>query len=166
MEQLGVVGDDLELGVVEGQAAAEMLDLARHDDLGADEQPALDEAPPEPGGIDAPGFVLEPRDGPLGPAAEAGSTRTSPTVAWAETTVPSVGPGEVADLAHLAQVVVAPRQVEEQVADGVEVELDPGPAQRGAGRQAGLRQGVDSSSTGSVGAFAGIVALATPTRLR
>jgi hypothetical protein len=33
VEQLRVVGDDLELGVVEGQLAAEVLDLARHDDL-------------------------------------------------------------------------------------------------------------------------------------
>ena len=72
MEQLRVVGDDLEFGVVEGQPAAEVLDLARHDDLGTDEQPALDEAPPEPGRVDAPGVVLESRDRPLGPAAEAG----------------------------------------------------------------------------------------------
>ena len=140
VEQLGVVGDDLELGVVEGQAAPEMLDLARHDDLGADEQPALDEAPPEPGRIDAPGLVLESRDGPLGPAAEARFDPHVPDRRLGRDHRPVRGPGEVADLAHLAQVVVAPRQVEEQVADGVEVELDPGPAQRGAGRQAGLRQ--------------------------
>ena len=49
-------------------------------------------------------------------------------------------PGEVAELAHLAQVVVAPREVEEQVTDRVEIELDPGPPQRRAGGKPGLRQ--------------------------
>ena len=46
-----------------------------------------------------------------------GSTRTSPTRAWAETTVAVRLPDQVAELAHLAQVVVAARQVEQQVAD-------------------------------------------------
>ena len=64
-----------------------------------------------------------------------GSTRTSPTVAWAEMTSPSATKQQVAQLAHLAQVVVAPREVEQQVADRVEVELDARPAERRAGRQ-------------------------------
>ena len=143
VEQLGLphlAGDDLELRVVEGQLAAEMLDLAGHDDLAADEQPALDEPAPEPGRVDAAAVVLEPRDGPLRPAAKAG---LDPDVADA-----CLGrddravrlPDQVAELAHLAQVVVPPRQVEEQVADRVEVELDPGPAQGRGGRQPGLRQ--------------------------
>ncbi len=69
-----------------------------------------------------------------------GSTRTSPTVAWAETTVPSPTQPRSPDLAHLAQVVVAPWQVEQQVADRVEVELDPGPPERRPGGQPGSRQ--------------------------
>ena len=36
VEQRNVLGDDLELGVVERQPATEVLDLARHDDLAAD----------------------------------------------------------------------------------------------------------------------------------
>ena len=129
MEQLGVVGDDLELGVVEGQAPPEMLDFARYDDLGADEQPALDEAPPEPGRIDAPGLVLESRDRPLGPASKTRFDPHIPDRGLRRDDGPIRRPAQVADLAHLAQVVVAARQVEEQVADGVEIELDPGSTQ-------------------------------------
>ena len=62
--------DDLELRVVEGQLAAEALDLARHHDLAADRQPPLDVAAAEPGRVDAAGLVLEPGDRPLDPAAE------------------------------------------------------------------------------------------------
>ena len=140
MEQLGVLRDDLELGVVERQPAAEMLDLAGHHDLGADRQPALDEAAAEPGRVDAAGVVLEPGDRALGAPPEA---RLDPDVADArlgrhDRAVPL--PDEVAQPAHLAQVVVPPRQMEQEVADGVEVELDPGPPQRRAGGQPGPGQ--------------------------
>ena len=81
-----------------------------------------------------------------------GSTRTSPTVACAGHDRAVLDPAEVAELAHLAQVVVAARQVEQQVADRVEVEPDPGPPKRRRRRPARTRaSGVDSSSTGSVG---------------
>ena len=140
MEQLGVVRDDLELGVVERQPAAEMLDLAGHHDLRADRQPALDEAAAEPGRLDAPGLVLEPGDRALGAPPEA---RLDADVADARLGRHDRAvrlPDEVAQVAHLAQVVVAPRQVEQQVADGVEVELDPGPPERRAGGQPGPGQ--------------------------
>ena len=137
VEQLGVLGDDLELGVVEGQLAAEMLDLARHDDLGPDEQAALDESPAEPGRVDAPGVVLEACDRALGPAAEAGLDADVADARLGGDDRAVGRPAELGHLSHLAQVVVAPRQVEEQVADRVEVELDPGPPQRRAGGQPG-----------------------------
>ena len=69
-----------------------------------------------------------------------GSTRTSPTRRLGRDDRAVRAQHEVAELAHLAQVVVAPRQVEEQVADGVEVEPDPGPPERRPGRQPGPRQ--------------------------
>ena len=140
VEQLGVVRDDLELGVVEGQPATEMLDLAGHHDLRADGQPALDEAAAEPRRVDAAGVVLEPGDRALG----------APPEAWLDPDVAHARlgrhdravllPDEVAQAAHLAQVVVAPRQVEQEVADRVEVELDPGPSERRAGGQPGPGQ--------------------------
>ena len=107
-----------------------MLDLAGHDDLGADGEPALDEAPAEPGRLDRAGLVLEAA------RSSAGSGRRNvgldPDVAdprpGRDTTVAVLDPDELAELAHLAQVVVAPGQVEQQVADGVEAELDARPA--------------------------------------
>ena len=140
MEQGGVLGDDLELRVVEGQAAAEVFDLAGHDDLAADRQPAFDEASPEPRGVDAARVVFEPGDRALDPAAEPGLDAhiADRCLGRDDRAVPL--PDEVAELAHLAQVVIAAREMEEQVADGVEVELDPGPPQRCPGGQAGPRQ--------------------------
>ena len=84
---------------------------------------------------------------------------------------PSVDPAEVAELAHLAQVVVAPRQVEEQVADGVEAELDARPA---AGRRPAAspeprergRQELDRIGRSVRRLRDGALALATPTRRR
>jgi hypothetical protein len=55
-----------------------MLDLAGHDDLRADRQPAFDEAAAEPGRVDAAGVVLEPGDRALGAPPEA---RLDPYVA-------------------------------------------------------------------------------------
>jgi len=54
--------------------------------------------------------------------------------------VPIRDEDEVAQLSHLAQVVVAPRQVEQQVPNVVEAELDPGPSQERPGGEAGARQ--------------------------
>ena len=133
-------GEDLELRVVEGQPAAEVLDLARDDDLGADGQASLDEAAAEPGRVDAAGLVLEPRDRPLDAAPEArldpdvadrGLDRDDRAVLFHE---------QVAQLSHLAQVVIPPRQVEKQVPDVVEAELDPGPPQERPGGETRARQ--------------------------
>ena len=132
--------DHLELGVVEGQATAEVLELPGHDHLGADVEPPFDEAAPEPGRVDRARVVLETGDRPLGPTPEA---RLDPDVTDRRLDGHHVAvryEDEVAELAHLAQVVVPPRQVEEQVADGVEVEPDPGPPEGGPGGQPGLRQ--------------------------
>ena len=143
VEQLGLAGltgEHLELRVVEGQPAPEVLDLAGHDDLGADREPALDEPPPEPRRVDRARVVLEPGDGPLRPAAE---PRLDADVADRGPRghhFAVAGPDEIAERAHLAQVVVAPGQMEEEVADRVEVELDAGPAQQPAGRQARSRE--------------------------
>ena len=89
VEQLRVVGDDLELRVVEGQPAAEVLDLAGDDDLAADHQPSLDEPPPEPRRARCCRCRLEPRDRALRPAAEARLHADVADAGLAETTVPS-----------------------------------------------------------------------------
>ena len=140
VEDLRVLADGLELRVVEGQPPAEMLDPARDHDLPADSQAALDEPAAEPGGVDAPGLVLQPGDRSLDPPPE---RRFHPYVRDPDASRhdrPVLGPHQVAEVAHLAQVVVAARQVEEQVADGVEAEPDPGPAEDRPGRQPGPRQ--------------------------
>ena len=140
VEQLRIVDDDLELGVVEGQPAAEVLDLARDHDLGTHEQPAFDEAPSEPGGLDAPCLVLEPRDRPLGAAPEPGLDADVADRRLGRDDRAVRGEAQIADLAHLAQVVVAPGQVEQEIADGIEVELDPRPPELGARRPDPSRQ--------------------------
>ena len=118
-----------------------MLDLPRDHDLGTNEQAPFDEAPSEPRGIDAPRLVLEPRDRPLGAAPEPGldADVADRRLGRDDRAVP--GEAEIADLAHLTQVVVAPRQMEQEIPDGVEVELDPGPPKLGARRQTGAGQG-------------------------
>ena len=141
VQQLGLAhlaGEHLELGVVERQAPAEVLELARHDDLRPDMEAPLDEPPTEPRRVDAAGVVLEAGDRPLCPAAEAG---LDPDVTDRRLGRDDVAVGhehQVAQLPHLAQVVVAPRKVEQQVADVVEVELDARPLERRGGRQSGL----------------------------
>ena len=138
VEDLRFAGQDLELGVVERQLAPEVLDLPGHDDLAADRQPTLDEAPAEPRRIDAAGVVLEPGDRALDPAPEPG---LDPHVADRRLDRDDRAVllhVQVADQPHLAQVVVAARQVEQQVADRVEVEADAGATELGAGGQSGL----------------------------
>ena len=102
----------------------------------------------------APGLVLEPGDRALDPPPE---RRLDPDVARratrAETTVPSSVQTRSPSSLHLAQVVVAPRQVEQQVADVVEAEPDAGPRGASPAAEPGLRRAAStSSSTGSVGA--------------
>jgi len=71
VEDLGLAGEDLELGVVERQLSPEVLDLAGDHDLAADRQPALDEPPAEPRRVDAAGVVLQPGDRALDPSPKA-----------------------------------------------------------------------------------------------
>ncbi len=73
----------LELRVVEGQLAAEPLDLAATRRPRRRREPALDEPAPEPGRLDRAGVVLEPGDRPLDPAAGT----------WARRGRPRRGPG-------------------------------------------------------------------------
>ncbi len=140
VEHLVPSGQHLELWVVERQLATEVLDLPRDDDLAADRQAALDEAPPEPGRVDAAGIVLEPRDRALDPAAEPGLDAHVADRRLDRYDRAVLLHVQVADDPHLAQVVVAPRQVEEQVADRVEVEPDAGPTQLVGRRKPGPRQ--------------------------
>ena len=141
VEDLRLAGQDLELGVVEGQLAPEVLDLAGHDDLAADRQPTLDEAPPEPRRVDR--CRCRPRaarscagSGP-GSRARRGRRRRSP---GPRRPTPSCSMYRSRIVPHLAQVVVAAREVEEEVADRVEVEADAGATQLGAGGQPRLRE--------------------------
>ncbi len=140
VEDLRLAGKDLELRVVQGQLPPEVLDLPGHDDLAADRQSTLDEAPPEPRGVDGARVVLEPRDRALDPSPE---PRLHADVAHRRldrdhrAVLLHV---QVADDPHLAQVVVAARKVEEQVADRVEVEADAGATELGSRGQPRLRE--------------------------
>ncbi len=140
VEDLGVAREHLELGVVEGQPAPEVLDLPRHDDLAADVQPPLDEAPTEPRRIDTAGVILEPRDRALDPTPETGLDPHVPDGRLGRHDRAVLFDVQIAQLAHLAQIVVSPGQVEEEIADGVEAETDPGAPKLGRGGQARLRQ--------------------------
>ena len=81
----------LEFRVVEGQPPAEVLDLAADDDLVAGLQPPLDEATPEPGRVDA-SPVSSSRTAIVRWIRRRNDARRGrhATVAWAETTVPSL----------------------------------------------------------------------------
>ena len=140
VQDLAVTGQHLELRVVDGQLAPEVLDLPGHDDLAADRQPALDEPTAEPGGIDAARVVFEAGDRALDATPEA---RLHPDVTdrgLDRHDRPVLLHVQVADDPHLAQVVVASRQVEQQVADRVEVQPDAGAAKLLRGREPGLAQ--------------------------
>ena len=153
MEHLAVALDDLELGVVQGPATPEPLQPPGYDDLLALSQPPLDEPPPEPGGLDLTGLVAEARDRPLDAPSprrldvdvlDAGTGRYDR---------PLFHPDEVAQLRQLAQIVIPPRQVEEQVTDVVPPQSYPGAPQEACGAVSpDFASGVDRSSTGSVGA--------------
>ena len=118
-----------------------------------DEQPAFDEAPSEPRRIDR--SLSRPRAARSSAGCGAG-TRLDADVAdrrLGRDDRAVRGEAQIADLAHLAQVVVAAGQMEQEIADGVEVELDPGPPELGARAPDRSRPAaVDRSSTGSVGA--------------
>ncbi len=147
MEHLVVVALWLEVGVVEGQLPAESLELAGDDDPIVHVEAPLDVAPPEPGRLDRPRAVLEDRDRPLDPAPE---RRLHPDIDDADAGAddgPLLHPGQLAQLPHLAQVVVATRQVEEQLANRVEAEPAPGPSQGvGRGKPGARDVGVEEGS--------------------
>ena len=93
-----------------------------------------------------------------------GSTRTSTTLDPGADDGPLLDEPELAELAHLAQVVVAPRQVEEQLADGQEAEPAAGPLEEVGGAEAGpVEHRVEQlGRIGRAAAAAG----AAPSRLR
>ena len=130
----------LELGVVEGQPAPEVLDLPGHDDLGTDMQAPLDEPTTEPGRVDRARVVLESRDRPLGPTAKPALDPDIADGRLGRDHVPVRDEQQVPELAHLAQVVVPARQVEQQVADVVEPELDPRSTKGGRRAEPGPRE--------------------------
>ena len=108
VQQLVVSALLLEVRVVERSRPAEMLQLARDDHAVAWMEPPLDVPPAEPRRVDRPGFVLEHGDGPLDAPTE---RRLDPDVEHAHPGGDDLAilyPGKVAELAHLAQVVVPP----------------------------------------------------------
>ena len=140
VEHLGVALGDLELGVVEGEPAAEPLDLAGHDNRVARFQPALDVAPPEPGCLGGAGLVGQRGHRPLDPPAERGFHVDvgDPHARGGDASL--LDPGQVAESLHLAQVVVPAWQVEQQVAHRVPAQPDAGPPERRLRGQPGLAQ--------------------------
>ena len=140
VEQLVVLALGLEVGVVERQLPAEPLQLAADDDLVVDVQPSLDEAPPEPRRLDRPGLVLEDGDRPLDAAPERRLDADVDDPHPRGDDGPLLDPDELAELAHLAKVVVAPRQVEQQVANREEPEPPARPPEDAGGRDAGLHE--------------------------
>ena len=83
-------------------------------------QPPLDVPAAEPGRVDRAGLVLEDRDRALDASAE---RRLDPHVHDRDPRGDDravLDPHEIAELAHLAQVVVPARQVEQEVADRLE----------------------------------------------
>ena len=119
----------LELRVVEHDAEPAVLELAADDELVAGVQPALDEPPAEPGRLRGAGLVGEER----------GRDLDAPPVRLLDADVGDPDAGgdhdpvrrgvEVVELAHLAQVVVPPREVEQQVTHALDAEPPAGAPQ-------------------------------------
>ena len=146
-------------------SAAEPLDLAGDDDRVARLEPALDVAPPEPGRLGRAGLVGQGGHGPLDPPPE---RRLDVDVddPHAGGRDALLDPGQVAEALHLAQVVVAAGQVEEEIPDVEPAE--PGPARRSVACavKPDLPSGVWSSATGSLRGSVLTGPLATPIRRR
>ena len=140
VEHLGVALGDLELGVVEGELAAEPLDLAGHDDRVARLQPALDVASPEPCGLGCAGLIGQRGDGPLDPSPERGFDVDVGDAHARRRDGSLLDPRQVSESLHLAQVVVPAGQVEEEVPDVVPAEPGPSPPERCLRGQPGLAQ--------------------------
>ena len=167
MEHLGVALGDLELGVVEGEPAAEPLDLAGDDDRVARFQPALDVAPPEPGRLGRAGLVGQRGHGPLDPPPERRLDVDVDDPHAGRRDGPLLDPDQVAEALHLAQVVVAAGQVEEQIPDRRTSRAGSRPAGALPARSSpDLPSGVWSSAAGSLGGRVLTGPLATPIRRR
>src|SRR6185295_1718469 len=104
------------------------------------EQAPLDEAAPEPGRVERPGLVLEDRDRPLDAAPERGLDADVDDVDAGAHDRALLDVPQVAKLPHLAQVVVATRQVEQQLANGQEPEAAARTLQEVRGTEAGPRE--------------------------
>ena len=115
-------------------------------------QAALDEPPPEPGRLDRAGLVLETGDRPLDPAPE---RRLDADVGDADAGADDgslLDEPQVAELAHLAQVVVAPRAGGRAARGPSGTRAAARPAGGGSRRRARSRLSIVSrSSAGSVG---------------
>ena len=167
VEHLGVALRDLELGVVEGELAAEPLDLAGHDDRVARFEPALDVAPPEPGCLGGAGLVGQRGHGPLDSPAERGLDVDVGDLHARGCDRSFLDPDQIPESLHLAQVVVPAWQVEQQVAHRVPARAGL-PARRSVACAVSpdLPSGACSSPAGSLGVTVGTVPLATPIRRR
>ena len=128
-----VVG--LELRVIERHPVAEASQLAADHDRIADLQASLDEPAPEPGGVQAPALVLETRDRALHPATER-SLHAQLADPRAYRDHLAIGDrAELADTPHLAQVLVASRDLEQQVANQVHADPPSGSGQGDGSRK-------------------------------
>ena len=147
---LGVLA--LELRVVEDDREAALLEPAADHERVAGRDPPLDEAPAEPDRLGLAGLVADDRDRPLDPP-PVGLLDPDRADDDPGADLLAVGPAhELGDRLHLAPVVVAPRQVEQEVADRRDPEPRPGPPDRGrAGQAARRRSASRAGSTGSVG---------------
>ena len=113
----------LEVGALEHDQAVAVLDPAGHEDPVPRPDPALDELAAVPGGL---------RDSRCRPAARRSATCTrlrqvcstlmSSTMTSADATVPSSSERRAPRRLHLAQVVIAAGQVEEELADGLDAQ--------------------------------------------
>ena len=120
----------LELGVVERHPGPEAAQLAAHDDRVAGLEATLDEAAPEPGRIDGAGRILQAGDRPLdAPPERCLDSQLGDPYAGRDRL--AVGDEEqLPEPAHLAEVLVAAGEVEEQVADTLDAQ-PPAAARQG-----------------------------------
>ncbi len=139
-QDLVVALEDLEVRVVEGQLPAEPLDTPGDHDLVVDLEASFDITPAEPGRLDRARLVGQGGDRPLDPAPERGQNHHVRDPDLRRDHRPGLHLAQVAEPGHLAQVVVAPRQEEQQVAHVVDADPHAGPPERGAGRQPGTGQ--------------------------
>jgi hypothetical protein len=140
VQHLAITIDRLEVGVVDGHPPATPLEAPGHDDLLARPQPPFDEPATEPHGVDLATPIPEARRSHLHPSPEG--------CLHLDAIHPDPGrhdrallrPHEIAELRQLAQVVVATREMEQQVAHVVPAEPQPGPVEHARRGQTGVAQ--------------------------